>query len=128
MSDLKSPEDLIAEALQRRSIKQSADQAHNKIRELKTIKAIDRYRKAQFKRLPRFWWAGVFKDKLTLAEDLARLQNSLTDYTEHCKNQAFALQNLYQWALTHDPGDGSLDAIKKMLGPIQTPHFNGGQL
>jgi hypothetical protein len=128
MSELKSAEDLVAEALQRRAIKQSAQQVSLKNHELKTIKAIDRYRKAQFNKLPRFWWAGAFKEKLQLSEDLARCTNSLDEYKQHCANQSYALNNLYQWALSHDPGDGSLDQIKKMLGPINTPTFQGAKL
>ena len=128
MPELKTPDQLIAEALVARKITQSAEATRTKKQELRAIKAVERYRKAQLKKLPPFWWAGAFRSKLELAHDLAALQNSLNDYQDHCRNQSVALTQLYRWALAHDPGDDSLDAIKKMLGPIKTPTFDGGKL
>ena len=128
MSDPKTPDQIIAEALMNRKIGQSVEAAKAKKQELRMIKAVDRYRRAQLKKLPAFWWTGAFRPNLELAQDLATLQNSLNDYQDHCKNQSVALTQLYRWALAHDPGDGSLDDIKKMLGPIKTPTFDGGKL
>lgn len=128
MTETKSADQLLAEALERRETFKVKENRKALDQEIRAVKAIDRYRKAKMKELPPFWWTAAFRPKVELAHDLAKLQASLGEYENHCRNQAWALTNLYQWALAHDPGDGSLNEIKKMLGPIKTPSFNGGQL
>jgi len=106
----KTSAELIAEALDRQLTNKNKEAARAKSQELATIKAIDKFRKAEMNKRERFWWLGLFKDKAALANDLAVTKASLNEYATHCAKQAGELKNLLLWALEHD--DGSLEEIK----------------
>lgn len=69
--------------------------------------------------LPKFWWLpAFFRDKVLIQKELEETKEVLTNYAEHAAIQAQALKDLYAWALTHDPKDGSLETFKERLGPL----------
>lgn len=93
--ELKSTDQLIAEALQKRQIRQSQELLWTEKQRLKAMKEARRLAKATMTKLPRFWWLGAFAPKVRMAQKIAELESILEQYKNHATYQSDALSRIF---------------------------------